>query len=111
MLQSSGQILRDSYKSLDPIWTNNTSKFIEMTILDGCFILEILRVNNECEIPIDYDKSDHVFGEHGKLYLTPYINRDMLILENQIPMTVLHTLNEFEINIVEVILITNQTET
>ncbi|RHN57371.1 hypothetical protein MtrunA17_Chr5g0439641 [Medicago truncatula] len=93
--------LKDSYKSLDPIWTNNTPKFIEMMILDGCFILEILKVNYESEILVDYDKNDHVFGEHGKLHLTPYIKRDMLILENQIPMTVLHILTKFETNVEE----------
>ncbi|RHN40451.1 hypothetical protein MtrunA17_Chr8g0354871 [Medicago truncatula] len=51
-----------------------------MMILDGCFILEIVRRPS----PNNYNN------------LLPYILRDMLILENQIPMTVLHTLLQVE---------------
>ena len=40
--------------------------------------------------------NDPVFGEHGKLNVKPYIQRDMLLLENQLPMLVLHTLIEVE---------------
>lgn len=89
------QELRDSYKPLDPIWILDTPKFLKMMILDGCFILEILRAN-DC-VPDDYDENDPVFGEHGKFYVMPYIKRDMLMLENQLPMIVLHTLIEVEI--------------
>jgi hypothetical protein len=86
--------LRDSYKPLDPIWTLNTQKFVQMMILDGCFILEILRAN-DCVLD-DYAENDPVFGEHGKFYVLPYIKRDMLMLENQIPMLVLRTLIQVE---------------
>jgi hypothetical protein len=86
--------LRDSYKPLDPIWTLDTPKFVQMMILDGCFILEILRAN-DCVLD-DYAENDPVFGEHGKFYVLPYIKRDMLMLENQIPMLVLRTLIQVE---------------
>jgi len=95
------QELKDSYKPLDPIWTNDTPKFLQTMILDGCFILEILRVNNDSEIPAEYDENDLVFGKHGKLHAMPYIKRDMLILENQIPMTVLNILIQVENDSVE----------
>jgi len=95
--------LRDSYKPLDPIWINDTSKFLQMMILDGCFILEILRVNIDSEISYDYDENDFVFGKHGKLHLMPYIKRDILMLENQIPLKVLHTLIQVETGVEEVI--------
>ncbi|KAL5101659.1 hypothetical protein RYX36_005986 [Vicia faba] len=79
------QELRDSYKPLDPIWILDTLRFVQMMILDGCFILEILRTN-DCIVD-DYAENDPVFGEHGKFYVLSYIKRDMLMLENQIPMT------------------------
>ncbi|KAJ1432187.1 hypothetical protein SESBI_06826 [Sesbania bispinosa] len=86
--------LRDSYKPLDPIWTQDTPRFLQVMIVDGCFMLEILRAN-EC-VPHDYANNDPVFGEHGKLYVMPHIKRDMLMLENQLPMKVLHILIEVE---------------
>ncbi|KAK2377416.1 putative transmembrane protein [Trifolium repens] len=96
------QELRDSYRPLDPKWTNNTPKFIQMMILDGCFILEILRVNDPKNSVVDYDdENDLVFGKHGKLHVLPYVIRDMLMLENQIPMKVLHTLIKVETNVDE----------
>ncbi|KAF5953384.1 hypothetical protein HYC85_006240 [Camellia sinensis] len=40
----------------------------------------------------DYAHNDPIFSKHGKLHLMPYIKRDMLMLENQLPMPVLHNL-------------------
>ncbi|CAJ2653716.1 unnamed protein product [Trifolium pratense] len=94
-LDQVAQELRDSYKPLDLIWTNDTPKFIQMMILDGCFILEFLRVHNS-EIPFDdYGENDLVFGKHGNFHVLPFVECDMLLLENQIPMIVLHILSEF----------------
>lgn len=98
------QELRDSYKPLDQIWMVDTPRFLQLMILDGCFMLEILRVANEYDcVPDDYADNDPVFGEHGRLYVMPYIKRDMLMLENQLPMTVLHTLIEVETGTPQVI--------
>jgi len=91
------QELKDSYKSLDSKWRNYPEKFIKMMILDGCFIFEFLRVNVDSNTSTHYDKNDPVFGENGKFYLESYIKRDMLMLENQIPMTVLRELIQFQI--------------
>jgi hypothetical protein len=99
------QELRDSYKPLDPIWILDSPKFVQMMILDGCFILEILRANDG--VLDDYAENDPVFGEHGKFYVLPYIKRDMLMLENQIPMMVLHTLIKVETSMEQVIHIIN----
>ncbi|KAK7320521.1 hypothetical protein VNO77_30070 [Canavalia gladiata] len=90
------QELRDSYNPLDQIWKQDTSKFLQMMILDGCFMLEILGANES--VPDDYADNDPIFGEHGKLYVMPYIKRDMLVLENQLPMKILHILIEIETN-------------
>ncbi|QHN91321.1 UPF0481 protein [Arachis hypogaea] len=88
------QELKDSYRPLDPIWDEDKNMFLQLMIVDGCFMLEILRAN-DC-VPSDYAENDPVFSEHGKLYVMPYIKRDMLMLENQLPMLVLHTLIEIE---------------
>ncbi|TKY57034.1 UPF0481 protein [Spatholobus suberectus] len=86
--------LRDSYNPLEPIWMHDTPSFLQMMILDGCFMLEILRSNDSA--PDNYADDDPVFGKHGKLYVVPYIKRDMLMLENQLPLMVLCKLIEVE---------------
>ncbi|KAL1348085.1 hypothetical protein HN51_024067 [Arachis hypogaea] len=88
------QELKDSYRPLDPIWDQDKNMFLQLMIVDGCFLLEILRAS-DC-VPSDYAENDPVFSGHGKLYVMPYIKRDMLMLENQLPMLVLHTLIEIE---------------
>lgn len=60
-----------------------TSDLIEMMILDACFIIELFRARTEV-IPQD---------PHDPLFSTPWIvshlMRDLLLIENQIPMFVL----------------------
>nr|BAF98606.1 CM0545.450.nc [Lotus japonicus] len=84
------QELRNSYKPLDPIWVEDTPKFLQLMILDGCFMLEIFRVNHNIN---DYADNDPVFGN---IYVRLNLKCDMSLLENQLPMKVLHTLLEFE---------------
>ncbi|KAF7124131.1 hypothetical protein RHSIM_Rhsim12G0117000 [Rhododendron simsii] len=88
------QSLKDSYESLDPVWESNTNRFVQMMIVDGCFMIEVLR--NFKEATNDYADSDPIFSNHGKLHIVPYIRRDMLMLENQLPMLLLTTLLEVE---------------
>ncbi|XP_028801345.1 UPF0481 protein At3g47200-like [Neltuma alba] len=101
------QGLGDCYKELDDQWKgkkekekeNNDHSFLKMMIVDGCFMLEVLRsADRDNNNGGDYADNDPVFSGHGKLYVMPYIKRDMLMLENQIPMTVLEILMEFEGN-------------
>ncbi|KAJ7969366.1 UPF0481 protein [Quillaja saponaria] len=85
--------LRDSYDALDPLWKVDTPGFLQLMILDGCFMLEILRtVTDHFLEHSDYATNDPIFSNHGKLHFMPYIRRDMLMLENQLPMLVLDTL-------------------
>ncbi|XP_058192166.1 UPF0481 protein At3g47200-like [Rhododendron vialii] len=84
------QILKDSYESLYPYWERDTNRFLRLMILDGCFMLEVLR--NYTQTVNDYADNDPIFSSHGKLHIVPYIKRDMLMLENQLPMLVLTTL-------------------
>ncbi|KAI8526866.1 hypothetical protein RHMOL_Rhmol12G0030800 [Rhododendron molle] len=84
------QSLKESYESLDPRWEADTNRFLMLMILDGCFMLEVLR-SSTLEMD-DYSYSDPIFSEHGKLHVVPYIRRDMMMLENQLPMLLLTTL-------------------
>uniref|UniRef100_A0A0E0BJZ0 Uncharacterized protein n=1 Tax=Oryza glumipatula TaxID=40148 RepID=A0A0E0BJZ0_9ORYZ len=87
-------------------------RFLEMMIVDGCFLLEVMRaaaaVSPATPAPAavgkphaaaaakeeeeDYAENDPVFSRHGVLYMVPYIRRDMLMLENQLPLLVLERL-------------------
>ncbi|XP_054818004.1 UPF0481 protein At3g47200-like [Prosopis cineraria] len=91
--------LKDSYKPFDDDrWKNKSHSFLKMMILDGCFTLEVLRFADSDDNGGDYADNDPVFSGHGRLHVMPYIRRDMLMLENQIPMAVLEILLEFDGN-------------
>lgn len=79
--------LMDAYGHLDEAWKKDTKKFVQLMIIDGCFILEIMRVWDENTN--DYSAHDLVFSNHGKHNVIPCIRRDMLLLENQVPLQVL----------------------
>jgi hypothetical protein len=68
-------------------------RFLEMMIVDGCFVLEVIRASGcfvlEMMIVGDYAPNDPIFSRHGVLYMVPYIRRDMLMLENQLPLLLL----------------------
>ncbi|XP_057491606.1 UPF0481 protein At3g47200-like [Actinidia eriantha] len=85
------QDLKDSYDSLDPHWQSDNDRFLQLMILDGCFMLELLRCTTDGP-PDDYFKTDPIFSDHGKARIVPYVRRDMLLLENQLPIMVLHKL-------------------
>lgn len=89
------QILKDSYYPLEAVWENNTERFIKLMILDGCFMLEILR-NSTQVLLNDYDCLDPIFSHHGRVHMMPYILRDMLMLENQLQLLVLYKLVALE---------------
>ncbi|KAJ6705227.1 PROTEIN putative (DUF247)-RELATED-RELATED [Salix purpurea] len=83
------QVLKDSYDMLGESWKNDKGKFLQLMILDGCFMLEIIRLGTR---PLDDSADDPIFSSHGSLCMIPYIRRDMLLLENQLPMLVLYKL-------------------
>ncbi|KAL5203623.1 hypothetical protein ABZP36_008494 [Zizania latifolia] len=66
-------------------------RFMEMMIVDGCFLLEVMRTAAGKHLD-DYASNDPIFSRHGVLYMVPYIRRDMLMLENQLPLLVLERL-------------------
>ena len=66
---------------------------MEVMITDGCFLLEMMRMATDAS---DYAPNDPVFSHHGVLYTVPYVRRDMLIVENQLPLLVLEKLVAIE---------------
>ncbi|KAL6851940.1 hypothetical protein ACP4OV_020125 [Aristida adscensionis] len=66
-------------------------RFLELMVTDGCFLLEVMRTASGWEAN-DYADDDPVFSAHGLLYTVPYIRRDMLMIENQLPLLVLDRL-------------------
>ncbi|KAF3777068.1 UPF0481 protein [Nymphaea thermarum] len=77
------QELRDNYDDLDPKLPSDS--FLRMMLLDGCFILEVLLSHHLKE------NGEPIFSINGRLTDT-VVFRDMLLLENQIPLLVLRKL-------------------
>lgn len=85
------QELQDSYQGLDEKWKVDKDEFLKLMIIDGCFMLEILTISTGGKSS-DYAFNDPIFSSHGMLYTVPYIKRDMLMIENQLPLIVLEKL-------------------
>ncbi|CAI9110222.1 OLC1v1010218C1 [Oldenlandia corymbosa var. corymbosa] len=67
----------------------SSDEFVEMMVLDGCFILELFRGVAEGFSQLGYSRSDPIFSMRGSMHS---IQRDMIMLENQIPLFVLDRL-------------------
>jgi hypothetical protein len=111
-------LLRSSYGSdlKEDCWgegLNRRPTFVEMMVMDGCFFLEVMRLNEatmtgqttpptimaDQQIPptdpatSDDPTIDTIFSMHGFIhYLFRPIQTDMLLLENQLPLLLLKTL-------------------
>ncbi|KAL1216340.1 hypothetical protein V5N11_006380 [Cardamine amara subsp. amara] len=72
----------------------DSNMFTQMMVFDGCFVLELLRGAYEGFSKLGYDRNDPVFAMRG---LTHSIRRDMLMLENQLPLFVLNRLLELQL--------------
>ncbi|XP_047320062.1 UPF0481 protein At3g47200-like [Impatiens glandulifera] len=86
--------LKESYDLLEDFHVWNDYAFLKLMILDGCFMLEVLRTATQTLD--DYAHNDPIFSDHGKLNIIPYIRRDMLMLENQLPFSLLCNLIAIE---------------
>ncbi|KAL3719671.1 hypothetical protein ACJRO7_004623 [Eucalyptus globulus] len=87
--------LEEMYDTLDPKWMEGGGgRFLELMMMDGCFMLEIMRTT--IEEKHGYSANDPIFSTSRLAYLKPYIRRDMLMLENQLPMLVLYELVAIE---------------
>uniref|UniRef100_A0A5B7BBL3 Uncharacterized protein n=1 Tax=Davidia involucrata TaxID=16924 RepID=A0A5B7BBL3_DAVIN len=72
-----------------PFKNFNHREFVEMMLLDACFILEWLNVAANGIEHCGYELDDPLFTKWG---ISPFIQRDLLMLENQIPLFVLNEL-------------------
>uniref|UniRef100_M8CD91 Uncharacterized protein n=1 Tax=Aegilops tauschii TaxID=37682 RepID=M8CD91_AEGTA len=92
--------LEGAYMDPDGEWRadgGSRERFLAMMIFDGCFLLEVMRCTAADGKQVgDYAHNDPIFSRHGILYMVPYIRRDMLMLENQLPLLLLQKLVEVE---------------
>lgn len=92
-MEKVGEELEDAYMELGDEWRGeeNRGKFLEMMIIDGCFLLEVMRtaIGGKNTIPKDYEQGDPVFSWHGIQHIKPFVQRDMLLVENQLPLRLL----------------------
>ncbi|GMQ11073.1 hypothetical protein CsSME_00053841 [Camellia sinensis var. sinensis] len=82
-------LVNDTKKCYDkPIEGLTKSQFAEMMLLDACFILELLRGSANGWESCGYASDPLVvFNLRGFI---PFIQQDLLMLENQLPFSVLH---------------------
>uniref|UniRef100_A0A5B7AJ19 Uncharacterized protein n=1 Tax=Davidia involucrata TaxID=16924 RepID=A0A5B7AJ19_DAVIN len=72
-----------------PFKNLSSQEFVEMMLLDACFILELLDVDAYGIKHCGYYADDPIFTTRG---ISPFIQRDLLMLENQLPFFVLDEL-------------------
>ncbi|KAK6921071.1 Protein of unknown function DUF247, plant [Dillenia turbinata] len=65
-------------------------KFLEMMLLDACFVLELFNAFANGAKYCGYSPKDPIFSSGG---ISPFIQRDLLMIENQIPLIVLEQLS------------------
>ncbi|KAF0889955.1 hypothetical protein E2562_034411 [Oryza meyeriana var. granulata] len=99
-LEGAYQGLADEWRRGETEVEKKRERFLEMMIVDGCFLLEVMRTASGWEVN-DYADDDPVFSSHGLLYTVPYIRRDMIMIENQLPLLVLVKLVAVESGIKE----------
>ncbi|KAI7986861.1 UPF0481 protein [Camellia lanceoleosa] len=82
-------LVNDAKKCYDkPVEGLTKSQFVEMMLLDACFILELLRGSANGWESCGYASDPLVvFNLRGFI---PFIQQDLLMLENQLPFPVLH---------------------
>ncbi|KAF8012396.1 hypothetical protein BT93_I0523 [Corymbia citriodora subsp. variegata] len=69
----------------------SSDDFVEMLVLDGCFVIELIQGVAKGFNRSDYLPSDPIFSMWGSM-LKVQIKRDMIMLENQIPLFMLNRL-------------------
>ncbi|XP_030532087.1 UPF0481 protein At3g47200-like [Rhodamnia argentea] len=67
----------------------SSTEFVEMMVLDGCFVIELFQGVAEGFETLGYPPHDPVFSMRGPVNA---IQRDMILLENQIPFLILNRL-------------------
>ncbi|KAL4203012.1 hypothetical protein AMTRI_Chr02g266380 [Amborella trichopoda] len=84
-----------SYEGLDPCMSGG--QLLERMVIDGFFVLEMMRVEFVGGFEkLDYPSDHPVFGAIVQAFHWPHAKRDMLLLENQIPFIALEALKAAE---------------
>ncbi|WVZ51356.1 hypothetical protein U9M48_002508 [Paspalum notatum var. saurae] len=97
-VEEAAEELESAYMDLGSRWRGageGRERFLEMMIVDGCFLIEVMRaagIDAKSGRDSEYAHNDPIFSHHGVLYMLPYIRRDMLMLENQLPLLLLKKL-------------------
>uniref|UniRef100_A0A453GCC9 Uncharacterized protein n=2 Tax=Aegilops tauschii subsp. strangulata TaxID=200361 RepID=A0A453GCC9_AEGTS len=91
------QQLQDAYKDLGDEWRGaaggGTDRFVQLMVTDGCFLVEAMRMDAlRGKVHEEYAPNDPVFSKYGYLYLWNYIQSDMVVVENQLPLLLLQRL-------------------
>ncbi|KAL0384921.1 UNVERIFIED_CONTAM: hypothetical protein Sradi_2886400 [Sesamum radiatum] len=83
------QDLKGAYDQLDRYWEDDTGAFLRLMILDGCFLIQILRAG--CAFFYEDVTDSPELCTDGMISVSEmeYYMHDMLLLENQLPMLVL----------------------
>ena len=86
--------LEAAYDGLDDRWRGvNRCRFVQMMVTDGCFLLELMRIQQSLYadggLDAGYAANDPVFSRHSFFSLWPIMKNDMIAMENQIPLVVL----------------------
>ncbi|KAL6654774.1 hypothetical protein ACP70R_008239 [Stipagrostis hirtigluma subsp. patula] len=85
--------LRLAYDGLDERWCGeNTCRFVQMMVTDGGFLLEIMSAISRRTLDDYHAADDPIISIRGLLSLMPRIRSDMCLVENQLPLLVLQTL-------------------
>ncbi|XP_027352324.1 UPF0481 protein At3g47200 [Abrus precatorius] len=95
--QSKGLSLEDLLKAIAPLESQaresysetihlDSHDFIEMMVLDGCFIIELFRKVAKL---VPFEPDDPIVN---MAWILPFFYRDFLKLENQVPFIILHRL-------------------
>ncbi|CAD6256845.1 unnamed protein product [Miscanthus lutarioriparius] len=89
--------LQAAYNDLDDDkWRGaNKGRFVEMMVMDGCFLLEWARTAGIViggNFAVDYATNDPIFSLRSYIKLWGTMKRDMIAMENQLPLIVLQRL-------------------
>ncbi|XP_060183399.1 UPF0481 protein At3g47200-like [Lycium barbarum] len=83
-----GNFEDEALKCYDGLGNHNSRRFLEMLLLDGCFVVEFIR---ECCHIEPRDANDQIINAE---WMMNQVCRDMLLLENQLPFFILTKLHD-----------------
>ncbi|ERM95622.1 uncharacterized protein LOC18423542 [Amborella trichopoda] len=91
ILETVERKLRACYEWPDELPRMEIPEFLNMMLLDGCFLLELHRTTIDKDTT-GYTDDDPVFGPNRAEFFSDNKTEDLLLSENQIPLLVLQTL-------------------